>query len=92
MFFSTRQFDRTDPATGKCDPVGTLWVAEHAELGRPQLTKTFLFQNCPVDGQHRSFRFVKTDESSGGIMGWRYEEEAGPNRGPVPLTVLIIND
>lgn len=101
------QFDRTNPETGKTDPEGSCFVAEAAELGyragqRPP--HSFVLMDCPMPGMHRCFRQSGTDESGGDVMGWRYEEENGPNKGNTsykdygravacaPFTVLIIND
>lgn len=54
--------------------------------------RTFTLSNCPEEGMHRSFRQVKVDWSGEDIAGWWYEEFPGPNCGPVPLKVLLIND
>jgi hypothetical protein len=52
----------------------------------------------------RCFHQTGVDESGGDVMGWRFEEDAGPNKGNTsykepgspqpcpPFTVLIIND
>jgi hypothetical protein len=103
-------FDRVNHATGKSDPNGTHFVAEAAEIGlRPGQAPppTFSFQNCPLPGMSRCFHLVKTDVLGGDgddVMGWRYEEDNGPNKGNTsykdpgnpqscpPFTVLIIND
>lgn len=112
MAFDANDFDRTDPVTGKVtdDPLGVLFVAEASELGpfgtiNPRVPpRSFLLRNCPEDGKHRTFTLVTVDKSFGDIMGWRYEENTGPNKGNTswrdygqsvacePYKVLIIND
>ena len=52
----------------------------------------FTLTDCPEPGMHRSFVRKRTDWSGGDVAGWRYQELPGPNRGPRPLEVLIIND
>lgn len=60
-----------------------------ANLVPSQLT----LQNCPAAGQHRSFILKSADFSpSGDIAGWRFQEIEGPNRGPEPIQILIVND
>ena len=110
--FNANDFDRTDPETGKETEDGTLFVIEvsmlmnysHRDDESPtripigQYPTTFLLFNCPAEGMHRSFYFVKADKSGEDVVGWRYEECAGPQRYPnkrntcEPFTVLIIND
>lgn len=105
--FDATLFDRTDPATGKLDPEGSLFVAEAAEIGlRPGMAppSTFYFKNCPLPGMGRCFHATDADMSGGDVAGWRFEEDKGPNCGNTsyldpgnpqpcpPFTVLIIND
>ena len=112
MSLDANKFDRTDPSTGKTVErrIDVLYVAEAAELGlfgtiNPRVPpRNFLLLNCPDEGQHRTFSLVDTDMSGGDIAGWRYEEDAGPNKGNTswcdhgrakacePYRVLIIND
>ena len=101
------QFDRTDPLTGKTDPNGSCFVAEASEIGLgPGVAppSSFYFKNCPLPGMGRCFKMTEPDVSGGDIAGWRWTEEAGPNRGNTsylnpsrpeacpPFTVLVIND
>lgn len=81
---------------------GTL-VAEISELRLSRYPSSFTLQNVPEEGMHRTFRFVDVDLSGDDVVGWRYEEMDGPNKGrswsqrhppkEVPvIRVLIIND
>lgn len=107
MSLTTTQFDRTNPVTGKTDPDGTCFVAEASELGYragQYPPRSFVLNDCPMPGMMRCFRQSGVDEFDGDIKGWRYMEEAGPNKGNTsykepaspkpcqPFTVLIIND
>ena len=100
-------FERTNPVNGKLDPEGSCFVAEASQIGLgPGVAppKSFFFKNCPLPGMGRCFHHVGVDESGGDVMGWRFEEDKGPNCGNTsykepgspkkcpPFTVLIIND
>jgi len=52
----------------------------------------FTLTNCPESGMCRTFVHKRTDWSGEDVAGWRFQELPGPNRGPVSLKVLIIND
>ena len=113
--FDATKFDRFDLSAEKMSPKGSQFIIEIAELqyattgdhclGRfSEPPRTFLLQNCPLPGMHRMFHFVDVDKSGGDVMGWRFEEDNGPNKGNdsylnpgnakkiPPFTVLIIND
>jgi hypothetical protein len=82
-------FDANDFTTSQD---GTTFVAEIADLQLWSPPSSFTLNNCPKEGQQRTFKFVKTDHSGGDIAGWKYEEEDGQNKGRQMLKVLIIND
>ena len=57
MMLDATRFDRVNPVTGKNDPEGTQWVAEASDLGDYMMRvppRTFLFENCPEPGMHRT--------------------------------------
>lgn len=102
MLFDAHSFERTDPGTGVLNPEGSQYVVEASQLCFIP-PRNFVLKNCPQDGMHRSFHLKNVDRSGEDIAGWRYVEDAGPNKGRdfrnpgsprevPPFTVLIIND
>lgn len=79
------------------------FVADASDLGLRSMPRSFTLVDCPIIGQHRSFRFDRSDMSGEDVAGWWFVEVDGPNKGlsyangsppeivPV-LRVLIVND
>lgn len=88
MVFSANMFDFNPETKEYCEEISML-ARKRAE-GMRLAPCHFTMSDCPLPGQHRSFRIKQIDKSGEDIAGWRYVEEEGPNHSG--LKVLIIND